>query len=67
MNPTLKDIVKVELQKLLYGCFIYPTFDSECVSILVIVPKKGGKWRICVDYRELNKSTMDDHFSLSFM
>jgi hypothetical protein len=44
MNPTLKDIVKIELQKLLDVDFIYPISDSQWVSPLVIVPKKGGKW-----------------------
>eukprot|EP00253_Pinus_taeda_P025273 PITA_25273 len=29
--------------------------------------KKNGKWRICVDYQELNKATKKDHFSLSFI
>jgi hypothetical protein len=40
MNPTLKDIVKEELQKLLNANFIYPISDSKWVSPLVIVPKK---------------------------
>ena len=62
MNPSLKDIVKEELQKLLDAGFIYPISDSEWVSPLVLVPKKNGKWRICVDYRELNKATKKDHF-----
>jgi hypothetical protein len=67
MNPTLKEIVKEELQKLLKVNFIYPISDSQWVSPLVIVPKKNDKWRICVDYRELNKATQKDHFSLPFI
>ena len=64
MNPALKDIVKQVLQKLLDVGFIYPISDNEWVSPLVLAPKKNGKWRICVDYRELNKATKNDHFPL---
>jgi hypothetical protein len=41
MNPIVKDIVKDELQKLLRIKFIYLISDSEWVSPLVLVPKKG--------------------------
>jgi len=64
MNLALKDIVKEELQKLLDVGFMYPIADSEWVSPLVLVPKKNGKWRICVGYKELNKATKKDHFPL---
>ena len=37
------------------------------MSPLVIVPKKGGKWRVCLDYKELNKITKNDHFPLPFI
>ena len=43
INPALMEIVKIELQKLLDVGFIYPISDSQWVSPLVIVPKKGGK------------------------
>ena len=42
MNPSLKDIVKEELQKLLDVGFIYPISDSEWVSPLVLVRKIGS-------------------------
>eukprot|EP00253_Pinus_taeda_P011966 PITA_11966 len=67
MNPNLREIVKEELQKLLNAGFIYPIYDSEWVSPLVIIPKKNGKWRVCVDYRALNKATQKDHFPLPFI
>jgi hypothetical protein len=50
MNPTLKDIVKEELKKRLRANLIYPILDSQWLSPLVIVPKKNGKWMICVDF-----------------
>lgn len=60
-------MIKIELQKLLDVNFIYPISDSKWVSPLVVVPKNNGKWRICVDYRELNKATQKDHFPLPFI
>lgn len=67
LNPALRDVVKEELQKLLNVGFIYPILDSRWVSPLVVVPKKNGKWHICVDYRALNKATKKDHFPLPFI
>ena len=67
MNPALKDIVKEELQKLLNANFIYTISDSKWVSPLVILPKKNGKWRVCVDFHEINKATLRDYFPLPFI
>ena len=67
MNPNLREIVKENLQKLLNVNFIYPISDSQWVSPLVIVPKKNGKWRVCIDYQEMNKATIKDHFPLPFI
>jgi len=50
MNPILKEIVKEELQKLLNVNFIYPILNNKWVSPLMIVPKKNGKWCVCIDY-----------------
>ena len=67
MNLALKDKVKEYLHKLLDVGFIYPISDSEWVSPLVLVPKKNGKWIICVDYQKLNKAMKKDHFPLPFI
>jgi hypothetical protein len=68
MNPTLKHIVKEEIQNLLNAIFIYPISEIKWVSLLVVVPKKvTGKWRICVYFRELNKATLKDYFPLLFI
>ena len=47
--------------------FIYPISDSQWVSPLVIVPKKDGKWRVCIHYRELNKAMLKGNFLLPFI
>ena len=33
----------------------------------MVVPKKGGRWRICVYFQELNKATLRDYFPLPFI
>jgi len=67
MNPNLRKIVKEELQKLLNVNFTYPILEVQWVSPLVIVPKKNGKWIVCIDYKELNKATFKYHFPLPFI
>jgi hypothetical protein len=68
MNPTVKDIVKEEIHTLLNVNFIYPISNSKWVSLLVVVLKKvTRKWRICVDFQELNKATLKDYFPLPFI
>jgi len=67
MNIALKDIVKEEMQKMLDARFFYSISDSEWVSPFVLLPKKNGKWRICVNYQELKRSTKKDHFPLAFI
>ena len=31
---------------------------------MVVVPKKGGKWRVCVDYTDLNEACPKDSLPL---
>ena len=80
----MREVVKKEVLKLLHVGIIYPVQDSEWVSSVQVVPKKGGMtvvrnernelipqrtvtgWRMCIDYRMLNKATWKDHFPLPF-
>jgi hypothetical protein len=55
-------MVKEEIDKLLECGFIYLVPYSEWVSPIVVVPKKNGKLRICVDFRKLNFVTQKDYF-----
>ena len=57
------DILKEELTKLIYKRLIEPSC-SEWSSPVVLVPKKNGKWRLCIDYRKVNEATKKDSYSL---
>jgi hypothetical protein len=45
-----------EVPKLLKAEFIEEVFHPEWLPNLVLVKKKGGKWRMCIDYTGLNKA-----------
>ena len=38
--------------------------DSPWTALVVVVKKKGGKLRFCVDYQQLNKVITKDQFPL---
>ena len=67
MNPRMQLIVKAELERLLQAGFIKPVEITDWVSPMVLVKKKNGKIRVCIDYRVLNKRTQKDHFPLPFI
>ncbi|MBN6743027.1 RNA-directed DNA polymerase, partial [Acidithiobacillus sp. MC6.1] len=55
----LKDYIAVNLEK----GFIRPS-TSPAASPILFVPKKNGKLRLCVDYRQLNSITIKDRYAL---
>ena len=59
-------IVK-EVQKLLAAGFIKPIQHPRWLSNIVLVKKKNGQIRCCVDFRNLNKVCSKDEFPLPNM
>ncbi|XP_045541416.1 uncharacterized protein LOC123722896 [Papilio machaon] len=63
LTPAKKEIVKAELEKMLADDVI-----EECESAwsapALLVPKKDGSFRFCVDYRRLNAITKTDSYPI---
>ncbi|XP_075109044.1 uncharacterized protein LOC142180847 [Nicotiana tabacum] len=57
LNPTMQEVVKKEIVKLLAACIIYPIADSPWVSPVQIVPKKGGYNQIPIALEDQDKTT----------
>jgi len=53
LNPTMKEVVKKEVLKLLDACMIYPISDSSWVSHVHVVSKKGGMTVVANEKNEL--------------
>jgi hypothetical protein len=57
--------MKVEVQRLLDANFIREVKYSEWLANAVLVAKKNGKMRMCIDFIDLNKACNKDLFPLS--
>jgi len=57
-------IVKEETQKLISAGHIREIQYPEWLANLVLVKKANGKWRMCVDFTDLNKACPKDSYPL---
>ncbi|CAL2278265.1 unnamed protein product [Prunus armeniaca] len=63
--PTRVTIIEAEIDKFLSADFIEEVSYSEWLANVVLVAKQEKrKWRVCVDYTDLNKACLKDNFSL---
>ena len=58
------DAIKDEVTKFKQTRAIKEVFYPEWLANTVVVKKKSGKWRICVDFTDLNKACRKDHFPM---
>ena len=56
------DAVKDEVTRLKQAGTIKEVFYLEWLFNTVVVKKKSGKWRVCVDFTDLNKAYPKDSF-----
>jgi hypothetical protein len=67
MAPKKAKAVEEEVQKLLEAGGIKETQFLDWISNPVVVKKSNGKWRVCVDFTDLNKACPKDCFPLPRM
>ena len=58
------DVVREEVTKLKRAGAIKEVFYLEWLANTVVVKRKSGKWRVCVDFTDLNKACLKDLFPM---
>ena len=58
------DAIRDEVRKLKQAGAIKEVFHLEWLANTVVVKKKNGNWRVCVDFTDLNKACPKDPFPM---
>jgi hypothetical protein len=64
MSDEKMEAAKAEVHRLLEANFIEPVAYPMWLANVVMVQKKSGKWRMCIDFTSLNKAYPKDNFPL---
>jgi hypothetical protein len=64
MSDEKTEAAKAEVHRLLEAKFIEPIAYPTWLANVVMVQKKSGKWRMCIDFNSLNKAYPKDNFPL---
>ncbi|NEL52347.1 hypothetical protein G3V67_23995, partial [Escherichia coli] len=63
-SPEKNQAIQEEVDKLQKAQFIEDVKYPGWLANVVMVKKKNNKWRMCVDFTDLNKACPKDHFPL---
>ena len=63
-TPERNKAVMEEVEKLLAARFIREVYYPEQLANVFMVKKSNGKWRMCVDFTDLNHACPKDSFPL---
>ena len=61
------DVIRDEVAKLKRAGAIKEVFYPEWLANTVVVKKKSGKWRVYVDFTDLNKASPKDPFPMPWI
>ena len=64
MSKDRKKATQRDIQKLLDAGVLHEVQYPEWLANVVMVPKKNGNWRMCIDFTTLNKFCPKDEFPL---
>ena len=67
ISPLLLPVIEKQIHKILKAKIIFPLRYSKRIANLVVVRKKNGEIRLCVDFRNLNKCSKKDNYPLPKM
>ena len=62
--PNRHQIIQIEVDNLIRTCFIKKVKYLEWLANMVAVPKQSGKWKVYVDYTDLNEACPKYSFPL---
>jgi hypothetical protein len=65
--PKRNQAIHEEVERLLKAGFIREVDYPQWLANVVLVKKSSGKWRMCVDFNDLNKACPKDSFPLPHM
>ena len=63
-TPERKKAINEEVGKLLHAEAIREVEYPEWLANVVLVKKENGKWRLCIDFTDINKACLKDSFPL---